>query len=208
MTYRVIIPIGVLLGVALSAAEADACACCDSAQTRELLGWSDDGQRMLVKMHNNEACEDVYGLEVWKAGSKEPISCFDLARDPDKAIPCDQLDYAGAGNKPKASKAKRHYRGKVKRLSARRIRVTRTHKGEADVAVNVVVSVKAKGRWHAIWDSQKSGAGPVFMHGSATPDVTIVPAPKGKSALLTLSGHNRRPGTGFFPTELYWVTLP
>ena len=208
MIYRALILIAAVLGVAASAADAHACACCDSTEKRELLGWSKDGQRILVRMHNNEACDNIHGLEVWKVGARQPLSCVDLGHDPDKSISCDQLDPVNAGKKPRRAKIERHYRGKVKELPARRIRVTRTRNGENDAHVDVVVSVKSKGRWHTVWDSKKSGAGPIFMNHGGAPDVTIVPAPRGKSALLTLAGHNRRPGTGHYPTELYWVTLP
>lgn len=230
MTRWVSILIGVTLWTLTSTGAAHACACCDTALSRELVGWSETGQSVLVNMSDHMSCKDVFALEVWEVGSPQPTSCFDLVHGPDQQITCDQLRSAfeletadGRSGQPRQSQAPSRFPGAVKQLPAKRIHVLakRTKQKRLDgkevedgdiapiwaISIEIVVAVQHKGKWHIVWDSAKAGAEPIFVK-RGRPKVRIFPSPIGKAAVLALSGHDREPGIGHFPTELYWVTLP
>jgi hypothetical protein len=207
-----LILIGVTLWTMTSAGAAHACGCCDSKLIRKLVGWDETGQRVLVEMSDDGACEYKFALEVWDVGSPQPTSCFDLVYGPDQQITCDQLQDAGVqqgvAGKPRRSQVPGRFPRAVKQLPPKRIRVieTRVNEEEGD-GVNIVVSVKINGKWRPVWDSAKAGVVPLFMR-RGRPKVRIFPSPAGKAAVLALSGHDRENGNGRFPTELYWITLP
>src|SRR5262245_53439613 len=91
MTRWVLILTGVTLWTLTSAEAAHACGCCDASVNRELVGWSETGQSVLVNMSDEISCKEVFALEVWEVGSPQPTSCFDLVHGPDQQITCDQL---------------------------------------------------------------------------------------------------------------------
>jgi hypothetical protein len=195
--------------VVLAASEgmAQACACCDGTSTRELLGWSRDGKRLLVDYEAYQACERTSALEVWRVGAAAPEACFDRYGDPDKRIRCEEIDYGRTNQTPGRPGLARHFTGLRKALARSRIRVERKAEGgdpDARARFHVTVSVRTGGAWRPVWSSRDAG-GPLYL--DDLPIVRIVPSPDGRTGVLLLSGHDRQPGIGSYPTELYWVDL-
>jgi hypothetical protein len=194
---------------------ASACACCDSRTDRRILGWSQGGESAIVEMSSNQACESILALEIWESRSSEVTSCVDRVHGPEKLVPCDQVDYAYATGKPYRSRFVHDYPGSPRALEASQVRVVYSISpvGHLDDAqVRIVVSVKSKGKWSVVFRSSDTDL--FYVHEKERSQVKrrlrvkIFPSPSRKIALLAVSGHDRSPGTGHYPTELYWAALP
>lgn len=201
---RLTVAIGVFVVIAGLARRADACACCDARLTRLAVGWSASGKSLLVEHDKSTPCEARWAYEVWRVGAKAPDRCFDRLADPNKPVSCDELELGPVDAKPKASTQTRHFPKPAVVVDPSRVRVTMQGKR---TKAHTIVEVADGDAWVVVWSSRKARVAPLHVHDGDKLSAQLVLAPSGTRAALLLRGHDTAPGTGRFPTDLYWVML-
>ena len=210
---RIILGLGLLLATILSANTALACACCDGDTKIQPKGWSAKGDKVLVKINANAACESSEFLSVLAVGEIAGEHCYDLAGVPNQRIKCSEVstfDWASKDwprKKPKKSKITARFRRSANALSPRQVRAMSIN-GEDGDSSTVTVEVYWKSKWYKMWHG-KLGIGTSEADGGAVPHaVRIFPASRGRKALLVIANDYTRGGNGHFGTFLQWIELP
>lgn len=211
---------------------AEACACCDGGNTREVVGWS--GETALVRQRGL-ACEDTLSFEIMRAGRPEPIGCFDAyGETPSRRTACsenetgyDRFDDGDA--RPTTTPRASEYASPPLQLAATHVHATleagpATERGAPLSTLRVFLW--SYGLWQPIYERSLhlghpdyesfDGDVPIALTdeqqiselANQNVQVRVWPAPSGRRALVEVSGHDVSPGTGHFPEELVWVPLP
>lgn len=177
---------------------AEACACCDAKMTRTPIGWSAEGS-LLIDTRDNHACEGKARLETWPVDAEVPSTCFDFYGDPEKEIPCGEIEHQQSGKTPKRTSAvaKKRFPTKATRSAASKVRVTRSPGSDSGHA-NATVQVKTKSGWQIVW----SGA----ISSSQKPTASVWPSPAGDRVVALVSYIHS--GTQSEEVDVHWAPMP
>lgn len=227
------LPIAATL-VALSMATpnlAEACACCDGGNTREVVGWSASGQSALVS-NRGKRCQDTLSFEIMRAGRDEPIACFDgYSETPSRRIACSDLadGFERFGDnddaRPTTSPRAREYPVAPEQIAASHVYATLEDAPGSPEHGNerhrLRVFVLVGDQWRPLFERTLFLGAPegqmeedmsdlelAVMQGPQAIKVRVWPNPSGERALVEVSGHNESPSMGEFPDDMAWVRLP
>lgn len=211
---------------------AEACACCDGGNTRDLVGWS--GDTALVRQRGL-ACEDTLSFEIMRAGRPEPVGCFDAyGETPSRRTACSENEtgydrFDEGETRPTTTPRASEYASVPMQLAATHVHATletgpATDRGAPLSTLRVFLWVDAS--WRPIYERSLHLGHPDYESfdgdvpealteeqqvgelANQNVQVRVWPAPSGRRALVEVSGHDDSPGTGHFPEEMAWVSLP
>jgi hypothetical protein len=207
---RVLLGVWVLCAVCLlEPRRALACACCDSSGVVKAVGWSADGQNILLDARSNAGCEDTRWQSALRRGDQSRACFLDTREPPEYAC--------GKPRKgPELSLKAADYPVAVRVIGAGHLRATsRVLSGGSPTPHTIDVHVFAGGEWRALWrgrvfpwSAYSEAESPPPGAGLDLEVVAALPTPDGKQALLVVAGFDSTPGIGSYGTSLVWVDLP
>ncbi len=189
-----------------------ACACCDGHTRIEPVGWSSQGDKLLVEIEQVAACEPSRYLSVLSVGKIVGEECYDLAVAPNKRIQCSEVSsYPAWEKKPKKSMVVSRFRHAAVALSPSQVRARSSFPGGDGSVRTTIVEVYWQSKWRQMWRGQL-GVG-IGIGGGEEPKVPphivkIFPSPKGRRAVLFIANHYIRDNNGHLDTHLSWIELP
>ncbi|NOY91882.1 MAG: tetratricopeptide repeat protein [Deltaproteobacteria bacterium] len=222
--------VALFLAICIAPNFANACACCDGGNQREVVGWSESGRSALVRSRGT-GCSDTLVFEIMRQSQNEPVGCFDAySETPSRRIACtgfvngfDRDDEEG--DRPTTTPRQRAYPQVPDEIAASHVRATIDIPIEGETgrrSTTLRVYVFKDGEWLPVFSRSFVLGRPeqdVTFEGLSADDETVVgaalslsvrlwPNPDGRRALVEIGGQDADPGMGFFPDEMFWVSLP
>jgi hypothetical protein len=199
--------------VTLASVRSYACACCDGTSVVNPVGWSSAGDALLLDSDTFAACEHKRALRALGRGDQS-YACF-VNRG------TEQVECPRKANGARApSKDPRDYAGPPRVVGAGQVRSElRALSSKGYPLRELDVHVFAAGEWTPLWKGALVAVFPLDVAGPAFEgslddeaemlvDVTVLPTPDGKQALLAVANHDTNPGIGHWGTSFVWVDLP
>ncbi len=210
MSIRLALTLAIAVGcvAALVPQPAQACACCGSYQTVEIVGWSASGRTVAIRRMTEATCERREVLEIWKAGERAPTECYDAyAPDPSAPGSCNAegVDPNGAVVPEPSPLAAPGFDRAAASVAERYLMAWRHHDDETqsdDLTVAVHLPSKSGSGFR---DIDTSSYDAEARQDTSIESVSLWPAPRGRNAVM-LVRQNRYDDD--IEVAVVWVKLP